>query len=63
MTGRLHGIQTVGQDGAEDRHELPVGLADGAFNEDGTLADRELIERYRDLLGDLVREVTAPIEA
>src|SRR5512145_3506016 len=26
VTGSLHGIQAVGQDGAEDRHELPVGL-------------------------------------
>jgi len=43
--------------------ELPVGMADYAFAEDGSLADPELTERYRDLLGDLVREVSAPVEA
>jgi chromate reductase len=42
--------------------ELPVGMADAAFAEDGSLADPELTERFRDLLGDLVREVTAPVE-
>ncbi len=43
--------------------ELPVGMADYAFVEDGdALADPELAERLRDLLGDLVREVTAPLE-
>jgi chromate reductase len=42
--------------------ELPVGLADSAFTDDGDLADAELIERLRDLLGDLVREVEAPVE-
>jgi len=43
--------------------ELPVGMADGAFADDGSLADPELTIRFRDLLGDLVREVTAPVEA
>ena len=43
--------------------ELPVGMADGAFTEDGRLADPELTARYRDILGDLVREVTAPLES
>jgi len=43
--------------------ELPVGMADYAFAEDGALADPELTERYRDLIGDLVREVSAPVEA
>lgn len=42
--------------------ELPVGLADYAFAEDGTLNDSELTQRYQDLLADLVREVTAPVE-
>ncbi len=42
--------------------ELPVGMADGAFTADGKLADPELVARYRDLLGDLAREVTAPLE-
>jgi chromate reductase, NAD(P)H dehydrogenase (quinone) len=42
--------------------ELPVGLADGAFTEDGDLADVDLLARLRDLLGDLVREVEAPVE-
>jgi hypothetical protein len=26
VTGRFHRVQTVGEDGAEDRHELPVGV-------------------------------------
>jgi len=43
--------------------ELPVGMADYAFAEDGTLADPELTQRLRDLLADLVREVAAPVEA
>jgi chromate reductase len=43
--------------------ELPVGMADGAFADDGALADPELTARLRDLLGDLVREVGAPVEA
>jgi chromate reductase len=43
--------------------ELPVGLADGAFTEDGALADPELTARLRDVLGDLVREVGAPVES
>src|SRR5215203_1557328 len=43
--------------------ELPVGLADYAFAEDGSLNDPELTQRFKDLLADLVREVTAPVEA
>jgi chromate reductase, NAD(P)H dehydrogenase (quinone) len=42
--------------------ELPVGMADGAFAEDGSLADPELGQRLADLVGDLVREVAAPVE-
>ena len=42
--------------------ELPVGMADGAFDEDGSLADPELATRLADLVGDLVREVGAPVE-
>lgn len=42
--------------------ELPVGMADYAFAEDGTLSDPELTQRYTDLLADLVREVKAPVE-
>jgi chromate reductase, NAD(P)H dehydrogenase (quinone) len=42
--------------------ELPVGMADGAFTDDGALADDELVERLGDLLGDLCREVSAPVE-
>ena len=42
--------------------ELPVGLADGAFTEDGHLADPELAARLSDLVSDLVREVAAPVE-
>jgi chromate reductase len=42
--------------------ELPVGLADGAFGDDGRLADPELAARLRDVMADLAREVTAPVE-
>jgi chromate reductase len=42
--------------------ELPVGLADGAWADGDTLADPELAARLGDLVGDLVREVSAPVE-
>jgi chromate reductase len=42
--------------------ELPVGMADSAFDPDDTLADPELGARLGDLLGDLVREVGSPVE-
>jgi chromate reductase len=42
--------------------ELPVGLAGGAFNDDDSLADPELGARLGDLLGDLCREIRAPVE-
>jgi chromate reductase len=42
--------------------ELPVGMADAAFDEDGALADRDLSARLHDLVSDLVREVAAPVE-
>ncbi len=42
--------------------ELPVGMADGAFTEDGGLVDPELAIRLSDVLADLVREVDAPVE-
>jgi chromate reductase len=45
-------------------NEVPVGMADYAFVEgEDALADPELTQRLKDLLGDLVREVTAPVEA
>jgi len=43
--------------------ELPVGMADYAFADDGALGDPELTQRLKDLLADLVREVSAPVEA
>ena len=43
--------------------ELPIGLADGAFTDDDQLQEPELQERLGDLVGDLVREVGAPVEA
>ena len=44
--------------------ELPVGMADYAFVEgEDALADPELTQRLKDLLGDLVREVSSPVEA
>ncbi len=42
--------------------ELPVGLADTAFAEDGSLSGPELAEKLGDLLQDLVRETRAPVE-
>jgi chromate reductase len=42
--------------------ELPVGMADTAFTDDGALADPELNDRLGDLLADLCREVAAPVE-
>jgi chromate reductase len=42
--------------------ELPVGMADGAFTDEGALADPELTARLEDLLRALVREVDAPVE-
>ena len=42
--------------------ELPVGMADGAFDDDDSLADPELTARLGDLLGDLCREIRAPVE-
>ena len=42
--------------------ELPVGMADSAFEFDGTLADPELGARLGDVLGDLLREVGSPVE-
>ena len=43
--------------------ELPVGLADTAFDDDGSLVNPELAENLAGLLGDLVREVDAPVES
>ncbi|MEA2323199.1 MAG: hypothetical protein QOD81_3049 [Solirubrobacteraceae bacterium] len=42
--------------------ELPVGMADAAFDADGGLADPELAARLADLIGDLAREASAPVE-
>jgi chromate reductase len=42
--------------------ELPVGMADTAFDADGRLADRDLAARLGDLIADLAREVSAPLE-
>jgi chromate reductase len=55
-------LKTSGAHVLED--ELPVAMADAAFAEgEDALADAELTARLKDLLGDLVREVSAPIEA
>jgi len=40
--------------------ELPVGMADSAFELDGALADPGLRDRLDDLMGDLLREVGSP---
>jgi chromate reductase len=42
--------------------ELPVGMAHGAFADDGGLADPDLAGRLDDVISDLVREVAAPVE-
>ena len=43
--------------------ELPIGMADGGFTDDDHLKEAELQQRLGDLVGDLVREVGAPVEA
>jgi chromate reductase len=43
--------------------ELAVGLADGAFAEDGSLADPDLAGRLAELLGELARKVGVPVGA
>ena len=43
-------------------NELPVGMADSAFTDDGGLADPELTARLSDVLADLTREVRTPAE-
>ena len=42
--------------------ELPVGLADDAFEFDGSLRDPELAARLDQIVDGLLREVSAPIE-
>ncbi len=54
-------LKASGADVVEN--ELPVGMADSAFTDDGKLADPELTARLADVLGDLAREVMAPAEA
>ena len=54
-------LKASGADVVEN--ELPVGMADSAFTDDGKLADPELIARLADVLGDLAREVMSPAEA
>jgi chromate reductase, NAD(P)H dehydrogenase (quinone) len=53
-------LKASGADVVEN--ELPVGMADSAFTDDGSLADPELAARLADLLGDLEREVRTPAE-
>jgi chromate reductase len=53
-------LKASGADVVEN--ELPVGLADSAFTDEGGLADPELIARLADLVGDLKREVRTPAE-
>jgi chromate reductase len=53
-------LKTGGAHVLED--ELPVGMADSAFTEDGALADPELAARLADVVSDLAREVRTPVE-
>lgn len=43
--------------------ELPVGQAHAAFAEDGSLREPELQAGLEEVVGDLLREVRAPVEA
>jgi chromate reductase, NAD(P)H dehydrogenase (quinone) len=43
--------------------ELPVGSADDAFTDDGSLRDDELAESLHDIVAALLREARAPVEA
>jgi chromate reductase len=54
-------LKTTGAHVLED--ELPVGLADDAFDPHGRLLDPELRDRLADTVGNLVREVSSPVEA
>jgi chromate reductase len=54
-------LKTIGAHILED--ELPLGLADDAWDPDGRLLDPELRERLADVTANLVREVSAPVEA
>jgi chromate reductase len=54
-------LKTIGAHVLED--ELPVGLADDAFDPHGRLLDPELRDRLADVVGNLVREVSSPVEA
>jgi chromate reductase, NAD(P)H dehydrogenase (quinone) len=53
-------LKTAGAHALES--ELPVGMADMAFDEEGGLADPDLAARLQDLVSDLAREVAAPVE-
>ena len=53
-------LKASGAHALED--EIPVGMADTAFDPDGNLMNPELAERLRDLLGDLAREIDSPVE-
>jgi chromate reductase len=43
--------------------ELPVGSADDAFTDAGSLRDDELAQGLRDIVAALLREARAPVEA
>lgn len=53
-------LSAMGAHVVED--ELPVGMADTAFDDEGSLLDPELDERLGGIVEGLVREVEAPIE-
>jgi len=54
-------LKTIGAHVVE--HELPVGQAHDAFDDEGRLVNPELRAELAELVGDLLREVETPVEA
>ena len=54
-------LKTIGAHVVE--HELPVGTAHDAFDAEGRLVNPELQVELAEVVGDLLREVQAPVEA
>jgi chromate reductase, NAD(P)H dehydrogenase (quinone) len=54
-------LKAIGAEVVE--RELPVGSADGAFDDEGRLVDPDLRAELAEVVGDLLREAGAPVEA